>query len=273
MLLGWNMVGFVRFTHISALFYIFKCHCSFKTVCIFDPTSVSVVYWCFLPLSGCEEGLQSFIFLSSGNHPAVLYGNTTSTPAVVPAGPVWASGGRQRGLALQRGQSRDGRLGTILSRRHGGDQPVCRQSPGFPAGRGVWWVYRETATSPRDANGRSDRNYISATGNDRASSCLTETLAFSGAPCCLNGLLSRKLTLCVDDPRRSRMLRFLGECIICFSLLLFVFYKWLCVWKKVESHPPWMCKKKKKKTSKNVQRDCGIFWRNLIERGKPLLTS
>lgn len=268
MLLGWNMMGFVRFTHISALLDIFKCNCSFKTVCIFNPPSISVVYWCFL-LSGREEARQSFIFLSSGNHPAVLYGNITSTPAVVPAGPVRAIGGRQRGLSLQRGQSWDGRLGTILSRRHGGNEPVsgCRQSPGFPAGRGVGWAYRET-TSPHDADGRSDRNYISATGNDWASSCLAKSLVLSGAPCCLNELLSRKLPLCVDDPRRSHMLRFLGECIICFSLLLFIFIN-DCVSERKLNLTHHECVKRK--TSKNVQRD--IFWRDLIERGKPLLTS
>lgn len=144
-------------------------------------SSFSVVYWCFLPLSGCEEGLQSILFLSSWHHPAVLHRNLSSTPAVFSARPVWATGGRQRGLSFQRGQPRDGRLGTLLSRRHRGDQPVsgCRQSPVLPAGRGERSVgrnarprgYRERAASPHVPN---DGNNTSGTGNDGYASCLAK---------------------------------------------------------------------------------------------------
>lgn len=53
------------------------------------------------------------------------------------------------------------------------------------------------------------------------------------APCCLNRQQTHRL-LCT-----CTVSVFLGECIICFSLF-FICFKWLCVWKKLKSHPPWM---------------------------------
>lgn len=70
----------------------------------------------------------------------------------------------------------------------------------------------------------------------------------------------------LDDPRRPHGP--LSRWMYLFLSFSVRFYKPLCVWKKLESHPPWMCLK----NVQNVQRECHVFWRNLSEREQKSLS-
>lgn len=55
--------------------------------------------------------------------------------------------------------------------------------------------------------------------------------------------------LCAGRPETSARVPLSRWMYYLFLSSSFHFYKWLCVWKKLESHPPWMCSKKRPKMS------------------------